>query len=336
MKRLLCVTAGAVILSGCATYESPHTVLQSMDAKAPRYETDECRQARQEAMAFDENVGGRVGVGLALGLFLGPLALPLAAAGDVAHGEKRKAAVALLKDACDGDLAAGPSGPALLRLQQDLARLETERAQGRLPEAEYRAQREALVAQHLDKQVAGAGRALVVGTELVLRDREPLSGTTLHETRLLVTDVGPEAVVFNGGDLSLWRRTAKVRGGRMPGAALSGFEVGALKQGDSLKATFQPANHGDEAVPVEVHIEGEEAMAVTNGSIPTLRARLKGFASFEAPYGSPQAWRGAPIAGQVWIDRTSGLVLKAAVDCSYPTYALKRDLMRATLPVRAE
>lgn len=330
--RTLAWMAGLALLAGCATVESPHTLLQQMNTKAPRYETEECRLARQDALAYDENVGGRVGAGIAIGLLLGPVGLPLAVAGDAAQAEKRKAAVAQLRDACEGELPGGPSAAAMLRLREDMARLDAERSQGGLAEAEYRSRREALVSRYLDANTAERPASLFEGAELVVRDREPVSGAVLHETRLVVSAVQPEAVVFNGGELSVWRRTAVWRDGRWPGVTLSGFEAGRLRPADRLKARFRPASAEDETVQVELHVEREEPVAAGNDSVMLLRVRVSGYASQLGPYQTPQAWRGARMDGLVWIDRTSGLVVRAAVDCPYPTYAWKRDLVRIAMP----
>lgn len=173
---------------------------------------------------------------------------------------------------------------------------------------------------------------LPVGTVLVTRDREPLTGTVLHEARWVVSAVRPESVAFNDGDMSLWRGTAAPREGRWPGAMLSGFDAGRLQAGERLQVQFRPAGAEDAAVPVELRVERDEPVAVGHDGLMLLRARLSGHASLLGPDQVPQASRGARIDGRVWIERTSGLVVRAVVDCLDPAYAWKRELVRATLP----
>jgi hypothetical protein len=51
-------------------------------------------------MAYDDNVTGRVGLGLGLGILLGPFGIPLAIAADANQAEKREAVMAELKKHC--------------------------------------------------------------------------------------------------------------------------------------------------------------------------------------------------------------------------------------------
>jgi len=86
-------------LTGCATVQ-PQQAVGQLNPQSPKYESVECRNARQTAMAYDDNVTGRVGLGLGLGILLGPFGIPLAIAADANQAEKREAVMAELKKHC--------------------------------------------------------------------------------------------------------------------------------------------------------------------------------------------------------------------------------------------
>jgi hypothetical protein len=62
--------------------------LQTTD---PKWESADCKQIRVAALSYDDKVGGRMAIGVASGLLLGPFGLPLAIAADANQEEKRKA-----------------------------------------------------------------------------------------------------------------------------------------------------------------------------------------------------------------------------------------------------
>lgn len=96
------VLAVAAILAGCAA--QPQQTVVNLDTASAKYSSDECRMARQTALAYDDNVGGRVGAGLALGLLLGPFGVPLAMAMDSSQNTKREAINTELVKHCGGSL----------------------------------------------------------------------------------------------------------------------------------------------------------------------------------------------------------------------------------------
>lgn len=98
-KRAL-VAVVALGLGGCATVHQPHELVTNMRPEHPKYATEECRQARAMALSYDDNTAGRAGLGLGLGLLLGPFGLPIAIAVDSNQAGKRQAVVAELARAC--------------------------------------------------------------------------------------------------------------------------------------------------------------------------------------------------------------------------------------------
>lgn len=323
--RSVCFVA-ALTLAGCA-HEVPKLVSQSVDPRALRFHTEECDLARQQANAFDENIGGRVGAGAAIGLLLGPLGLPLAISGDVAHAQRRQAAVAWVREACAGDLAGELADGPAQALRRELQELDERRSRERWDDDTQNRRRAELVKRYL----AGAGieptDRLVIGRTIQVRDLEPLSKALNGEPRFLVSDVNVESVTFNGGEFSLWRRNGTPRSGRPPGIRVSGFDLRALRAGQTVAAVFHPSNPSDESVPVQLRIEGEESVSAAGGSVRAFRAQLSGYASSVGPHQMPSSWRGAAMSGPIWLDRVDGTVIRAAVHSAYPHYAAYRELV---------
>lgn len=98
----LAVVALAIALAGCAA--QPQQTVVQLDTNAPKYASDECRAARQTALAYDDNAGTRIGAGLALGILLGPFGIPLAMAMDASQNDKRQAINTELVKHCGGNL----------------------------------------------------------------------------------------------------------------------------------------------------------------------------------------------------------------------------------------
>lgn len=69
----------------------------------PKYNTEECKDMRQKALDYNDRTLSRIGTGAALGLFLGPFGIPLAAGADVKQNEERKAWAREVHLACSSD-----------------------------------------------------------------------------------------------------------------------------------------------------------------------------------------------------------------------------------------
>ena len=87
---ILLLTTSAFILSACATASNPKQTMLELDERDPKFESAACLDARNAAMRYDDKVLARMGTGLALGLFLGPLGIPLAAAADMNQNKERE------------------------------------------------------------------------------------------------------------------------------------------------------------------------------------------------------------------------------------------------------
>ena len=132
------VIVGMTVLSlvGCATTVTPQQAVNQLDQKGEKYETQECRNARQIALTYDDNVSGRIGLGLGLGLLLGPFGIPFAIMADSSQADKRNAVLSELKKHCEGTLTAN-RGPAKSDLQVKIELLEDLKRKGLLSDAEY-------------------------------------------------------------------------------------------------------------------------------------------------------------------------------------------------------
>ncbi len=105
MKKLCCSLMVLSVLAGCATVQ-PQQAVSQLDTRTEKYETADCRAARDVALAYDDNRGIRVGVGIGLGLFLGPFGIPVAIAVDMHQKQKRDAVLNELTRHCGDALPA--------------------------------------------------------------------------------------------------------------------------------------------------------------------------------------------------------------------------------------
>ena len=87
-------------LSACAPDPKTMSADYIEDAK---YSTQECKDMRQKALDYNDRVLSRIGTGAALGLFLGPFGMPLAAGADIKQNEERKAWSREVHLACSSD-----------------------------------------------------------------------------------------------------------------------------------------------------------------------------------------------------------------------------------------
>jgi hypothetical protein len=89
MKKTALIVAGLAVLAGCTP--TPQKYAGTLTVTDPKFNSADCKQIRLEALSFDDKVGGRVAIGLASGILLGPFGLPIAAAADASQEDKRKA-----------------------------------------------------------------------------------------------------------------------------------------------------------------------------------------------------------------------------------------------------
>jgi len=101
MRNLLVLGFVSVgLLAGCAP--DPKTMSGNY-LDDPKYNTEECKDMRQKALDYNDRTLSRIGTGAALGLFLGPFGIPLAAGADVKQNEERKAWAREVHLACSSD-----------------------------------------------------------------------------------------------------------------------------------------------------------------------------------------------------------------------------------------
>lgn len=86
--RLYVCFGALVFLVGCTP--TPAKYAASLPEDDPKWNTQECKDIRLQALNFDNKVGSRVAIGLASGLLLGPFGLPIAAAADGEREDARR------------------------------------------------------------------------------------------------------------------------------------------------------------------------------------------------------------------------------------------------------
>lgn len=103
MRSRMFIVLGLVIaglVAGCAPDPKTMSGDYIEDAK---YNNAECKAMRQKALEYNDRTLSRMGTGMALGLFLGPFGIPLAASADVKQNEERKAWAREVHLACSSD-----------------------------------------------------------------------------------------------------------------------------------------------------------------------------------------------------------------------------------------
>lgn len=80
---LACLALGA-----CAS--TPQKTISRLDDRDPKYSSQECLDARNIALKYDDKTLSRMGMGAGLGLLLGPFGIPLAGVADMSQNDKRE------------------------------------------------------------------------------------------------------------------------------------------------------------------------------------------------------------------------------------------------------
>jgi hypothetical protein len=86
-------TIAAIAIAGClasCAAATPQKTVESLNMTDPKFNSPECNDIRARAVSYDDKVAERAVTGMALGLFLGPFGLPMAAATDKAQDDVRR------------------------------------------------------------------------------------------------------------------------------------------------------------------------------------------------------------------------------------------------------
>ena len=101
MKTYFSIIVASIFLLSCVS--TPQEEVSSLDTSHPNYSSVECREARKIALVYDRKVAGSMGLGLALGLFAGPIGFIPALWADLDQEKKSEAVVKELKLQCAGE-----------------------------------------------------------------------------------------------------------------------------------------------------------------------------------------------------------------------------------------
>lgn len=77
-----------LVAAGCTA--TPSRYAASLPENDPKWNSKECKDIRLKALDYNDKTGGRMAIGLASGLLLGPFGLPIAAAADAKQEEIRQ------------------------------------------------------------------------------------------------------------------------------------------------------------------------------------------------------------------------------------------------------
>lgn len=84
------VSVVLVSLAASACASTPQKTISHLDDRDPKYSSQECLDARNIALKYDDKTLSRMGMGAGLGLLLGPFGIPLAGVADMSQNEKRE------------------------------------------------------------------------------------------------------------------------------------------------------------------------------------------------------------------------------------------------------
>jgi hypothetical protein len=356
--NVVLIASVVVAVTGCATVQ-PQQAVQSLDTSSPRYEMQDCRQARQIAMEYDDNVAGRVGVGLGLGLLLGPLGVPLAIAVDANQANKRNAVLEELKRHCEGEPTAeeqrlttvaqvGVTSSSISDAQRRLQLLRELRDKGLLSEAEFEEQRKKLVEALLAEPTAPPRAAstvqpatsptattatthtsdtvLQIGDRLVFRELDPISGARLHETTLDVTAIRGRSVEFNRGAVRIDER------GRFAGTpakpTVSGTLAPSMRPGSQWKAVVL-LDIDVPPTPVDLRVRSTRDRQIAGRTFKAAQVAVSGYATVDhiTVPGRGALPMGTPFDGEMWVDTETGIILAIHVTSRHSVYAFRRELI---------
>ena len=101
MRNLAIAMAAVLGLSACAT--APQQTLSELNRRDPEYRSRECREARAEAAAFEENRNGRTVVALAGNLIVPFAGTAASAAIGVVKEDRKKALNHQVRRSCISD-----------------------------------------------------------------------------------------------------------------------------------------------------------------------------------------------------------------------------------------
>lgn len=92
----------SVCLATACTTVPPQSTALAVDPSQPKYNSWNCKLARQAALASQRHTGEEIGVGVGMGVAVGFVALPLAIVGGLADAEEQEALSAAVRQECLG------------------------------------------------------------------------------------------------------------------------------------------------------------------------------------------------------------------------------------------